>query len=356
MVSAASRGRLCWQIFTRATSHQVSQEALSIPRILGAGHGEAWLHRREYIRSMVGPEVTRNLTKTATHLTGRDVYAKPFQGSAETLYDVANARNQVCVRGECDLDGTLIAVSNDFYTVEAMYLDFYSKRPGAKVLDVGCNTGRHMSYAMHYSGSQAEVYGLELSQDSVDLARDRHGENRVFQGDASDNFVDKHSWRSMFSVVQCTAVLQHMTPDQVKAALYNMSLCLAQNGELLLTFKDAPTKHQLLRRGMEAWADDVFTADIVSREEYLRNGFLRAVMWDDDYYPGVTTPAPPSKRDLTIPGPHLREFVFYSLKWVMDHAGLHGLRAQTVEVLPDSKIPYSALLWKVVFVSPGGST
>lgn len=119
-----------------------------------------------------------------------------------------------------------------------------------------------------------------------------------------------------------------------------------------MTFKDAPTKEQMTNMGMGYWADQVFTADITDKKGYLRDGFVRAVMWDDDYYPGVTSVTsenPPMDRDLSLPGIHRREFVFYSLEWMKSKAMKFGLVAEHVEVMPDSKIPLSALHWMVVF-------
>jgi SAM-dependent methyltransferase len=230
-----------------------------------------------------------------------------------------------------------------------MLFDFYQHRLGSKVLDVGCNTGKNMARALRYGGLGTAVFGLEYSQDSVALAKEFHGEDHVFQGDASLNFVDIHSWADQFSVVQCTAVLQHMTPEQVEAALQNMSRCLKPGGELLLTFKDAPTKTQLHDLGMEAWSEQVFSADLLNEDKYNSDGFLRATMWDDDYYPGVTNDPCPAERSFDIPGMHLRDFFFYSLEWMKHKAQKVGLAAKLVEVMPDSKVPFSALHWMVVF-------
>merc|ERR1712096_186895 len=115
-------------------------------------------------------------------------------------------------------------------------------------------------------GLGTEVYGIEYSSDSVAVAKKVHGEFRAFQGDASTNFVDAHGWNQKFSVVQCTAVLQHMTPGQVQLALENMSRCLKPGGELLLTFKDSPTKDQMAKMGMGYLVNEVLTADIIDKD------------------------------------------------------------------------------------------
>jgi ubiquinone/menaquinone biosynthesis C-methylase UbiE len=346
----------------------------SIARIIATANGSAWLHRRESIQKILTPEALRQCLSIETYgngtdLSGQGVYAyatEQREAAAPTMtsnnnsttvsegnstnYDIVNAWQVNYARGECGLDGGLLSMSGRCYDDDAMFGSFYASRPASKVLDVGCNTGKNMTRALQNSGPGAEAYGIEFSSDSVEVARKIHGANRTFQGDASANFVDEHGWSNNFSTVQCTAVLQHLTPEHVQRALENMSRCLKPGGELLLTFKDSPTKEQMKNMGMGNWADEVFTADIADKEGYLRDGFLRAIMWDDDYYPGVTSPEHASKnRDFIMPGIHRREFVFYSLQWMKSNAMRFGFVAEHVEVMPDSKIPLSALHWMVVF-------
>lgn len=320
----------------------------SIPDVIGAVNGEQWTRRWWHVHALLDVATSNNATPT--DLSGSGVYAKEAVGVARTHYNVVNAWQANYVRGICELDGSLVRASEQCYSDEALFDDFHSARPGATVLDVGCNTGKNMTRAQIYGGRLTDVYGLEYSPDSVAVARKVHGTQRVFQGDASVNFVDEHSWRGKFSVVQCTAVVQHMMPEQVESMLGHISRSLSPGGELLLTFKDAPTRDQMADWGMDQWANEVVTAD-VARDMYLCDGFLRTVMWDDDYYPGVTSGTPPNERDLTIAGLHRREFVFYSLAWMKHAAAKHGLRPELVEVHPDSKVPLSALHWMVVFRS-----
>jgi len=330
------------------------RDVTSIPWIIGTINGQTWLRRWEDVHALLTPallykHVVHGCPECSTDLTGSTVYSKEADCQTETRYEIVNAWQVNYVCGVCKIDGTLLDVSEKCSNDEELFCKFHSQRQGAMVLDVGCNTGRNMTRARLHGGPGTEVYGIEYSHDSVAIARSVHGNDHIVQGDASANFVDEQSWQGKFSVVQCTAVLQHMTPDQVIGVLGNISSCLASGGELLLTFKDAPTKQQMQRWGMSQWADEVFTADIVSESDYLTDGFLRAVMWDDDYYPGVTSEHPPLGRDLALAGLHRREFVFYSLEWIKRAAMKHDLIAERVEVLPDSKIPYSALHWMVVF-------
>lgn len=328
----------------------------NITDIIGSANGQAWVERRKRIQAKIQAadfksHIDLNNEQSNESLGGQGVYANAnaHDGGNKTNYDIVNAWQVNYVRGVCDLQGTLLKVTPACYCDDDMFGAFHSKRPGSKVLDVGCNTGKNMSRALQSGGTGTEAFGIEFSADSVAIARHVHGETRAFQGDASANFVDDHSWSQMFDVVQCTAVVQHLTPTQVDAAMHNMSRCLKFGGELLLTFKDAPTKKQLESFNMNAWANEVFSADYSRKESYISEGFLRATIWDDDYYPGVTSSEPPHQRDFSINGLHRREFVFYSLEWMKDLAKKHGLIAKEVEVMPDSKIPFSALHWMVIF-------
>jgi len=329
---------------------------LSIAEVIATANGSAWLGRHQSIRKIVTPEALRqhlsaDAQDNSTELAGQGMYANAAdqQDGKNTNYDIVNAWQVNYVRGECALDGKLLALSGICYNDEAMFGNFHSSRPASKVLDIGCNTGKNMTRALQHGGPGTEVFGIEFSSDSVAVAQHTHGKDHVFQGDASANFVDEHEWNNQFSAAQCTAVLQHMTPEQVQLTLQNMSRCLRPGGELLLTFKDAPTKDQLANMGMGFLADQVFTADITDKDGYLRDGFLRAVMWDDDYYPGVTSENPPQTRDLALPGIHRREFIFYSLEWIKSKAMQCGFVADHVEMMPDSKIPFGAFHWMVVF-------
>jgi 2-polyprenyl-3-methyl-5-hydroxy-6-metoxy-1,4-benzoquinol methylase len=327
-----------------------------ITKIIGSMNGQAWIERRKRIQARIQSvdlkhHVDLNNEQSNESLEGQGVYsnANAQDGGNKTNYDIVNAWQVNYVRGVCDLQGNLLEVTPGCYCDDNMFGLFHSKRPGSVVLDVGCNTGKNMSRALQSGGAGTEVFGIEFSADSVAIARQVHGKTRVFQGDASANFVDDHAWSKMFDVVQCTAVVQHLTPKQVDAAMHNMSRCLKLGGELLLTFKDAPTKNQLHSFNMSTWADEVFSADYSRQESYISDGFLRATIWDDDYYPDVTGSKPPEERNLSMHGLHRREFVFYNLEWMKDLAKKYGLIAKVVEVMPDSKIPFSALHWMVIF-------
>lgn len=307
--------------------------------------------RWKQVHELLTPSLLRervSLIFDHTDLAGCGVYDKSSGEDTQTRYDVVNNWQANYVRGRCELDGTLVSGSLERYDDDALFRDFYSRRPSSRVLDVGCNTGKNLTRAKRYGGLGTDVWGLEYSQGSALIAKSTHGADRIFQGDASQDFVLAHGWKQNFTALQCTAVLQHMSPQQVSVAIRNMARCLRPHGEILLTFKDAPTTEQMRELGIGDWSPGVFTADLADRNQYLREGYLRAVMWDDDYYPGVASLSPPVGRNASLPGLHRREFFFYSLGWMKAVAEDNGLCLKDVEVHQDSKIPFSALHWKVI--------
>jgi SAM-dependent methyltransferase len=322
----------------------------SVHALLATVNGHTWSDRHQRIMKLLAPDVLRKtMTEEATDITGHDVYAKPDECSHETLYDVVLTWQTNYWHVMCDMDGNSIKVDDHVITDDGMMRNFFSGREG-KMLDVGCNTGKNMLSAVKYSNGQIDAYGVEYSQDSVDLGVKALGQKHVFQGDATKDFFTQHGWNGSFGSAICMFVLQHMDPEGVDAVLRNIANSLTVGGEFLTTFKDAPTQDQMEQRGMANWSGEIFTADLADKDAYLTNGFVHTVIWDDDYYPGVASKEPPIERDLQVAGPHRRELYFYSLTWMKQVAKRHGLIAKEVAVVCDAKIPLSVFSWKVIFV------
>jgi len=325
----------------------------SIYGVIGSSNGEEWLARCNRVREWITPSslqqhVTLNYKNEGEELAGQGVYAKEGGEDVKTRYDVVNAWQGNYARVLCTTDGKVVG-GLESCSDDDIYRGFHSKRPGSRVLDVGCNTGKNLSLAAKHGGPDTELWGIEYSQDSVEIAQATHGTDRIFQGDATTDFATNHGWSNFFDAVQCNFVIQHMQPEQVERVFGNVAKCLRPGGEFLMNFKDAPTEEHLQRFGMHEWAHEVFTADLASAERYFRDGFIHAVMWDDDYYPGVASSSQPVVgRDLHLPGLHRREFFFYSLEWVKARTAEHGLVLAEVEAILDAKIPRSAFAWQVV--------
>jgi 2-polyprenyl-3-methyl-5-hydroxy-6-metoxy-1,4-benzoquinol methylase len=209
----------------------------NISAIIGSVNGKEWLKRRSFVPTLVTPQIHVLLSgmQSDESLKGQGVYAASDAKTEvqNTNYDIVNSWQVNFVRCMCNLDGVLLSVNEECWSDDAMFKSFHSNRSHATVLDVGCNTGKNMLRAIQYAGKGIEVFGIEFSPDSVAVAQEAFGKEHAIQGDASTNLVDQHGWSGRFSAVQCTAVLQHMTPAQVDAVVANMSRCLKSGGELL---------------------------------------------------------------------------------------------------------------------------
>jgi len=368
----------------------MTSELPSIGDIIAQANGQDWLQRYKAVRanpvfccgSLALVEGTEDLAGVSNYSN----FVASDGAHDATFYEIVNRWQVNYVCGLCALDGKLKAVQPRFYSDELMFADFYATRPeGLVILDVGCNTGLNLRRALKYSSGAEENlarlhcgFGIEYSTDSASKAKEVFGDEAIVQGDSAGDFIVQKKWKGKFDVAHFTAVAQHLTPDNLNKTLRNIALGLKPSGELLMTFKDAPTVCELKAKGMEGWTSEVFTStsapDTVSTDDdtesaddasrpwkqtkiieqgpqtYSSQDFLTAVMWDDDYYPGVVGSSKiGASRDLGLPGDHKRKFNFYSLDYMKASALECGLVAESVEVHPDSKIPFGAIHWRVVF-------
>jgi ubiquinone/menaquinone biosynthesis C-methylase UbiE len=79
-------------------------------------------------------------------------------------------------------------------------------KPGDRVLEVGCGTGRNLSHLVHAVGEQGKVYGIDLSDGMLAEARD---------------LVDQRGWQNV-SLIQSDAAAYKL-PEPVDGVIFSLS-------------------------------------------------------------------------------------------------------------------------------------
>lgn len=107
---------------------------------------------------------------------------------------------------------------------ESMLKNFHH---GHKVLDVGCGEGGVLSYFQNHG---YECFGLEISKERVEYARQKQGDKINFFLGNIENFNCSQS----FDVILLLDVIEHIADKTT--ALGTLKKCLAPDGLLLITF------------------------------------------------------------------------------------------------------------------------
>ena len=123
-------------------------------------------------------------------------------------------------------DGIVSSLSHHFET---------SFLPNSKLLDIGCGSGRDLSI-LHTLGH--DCYGIDPTPEFVTLAQQAHPEllGRITNGclpELSPPFLGD------FDGVLCSAVLMHISVEDLESSAYAIKNCLRTNGRLLYS---VPTK------------------------------------------------------------------------------------------------------------------
>ena len=105
------------------------------------------------------------------------------------------------------------------------FLKYLNPSPQDKILEVGCGIGYFCKLLFDRG---AEVWGIDLSSESVDVCKTTIGENFSVGNAELLEFSDQ-----MFDKVLCTEVLEHVQDDKI--ALQEMFRVLKPNGSMLIT-------------------------------------------------------------------------------------------------------------------------
>ncbi len=131
--------------------------------------------------------------------------------------------------------------------------DFMSRLPdGARVLDLCCGTGYD---SMRLSQMGASVVGIDLSEESIAIAKERNPGIPFYVHDMLENY----SKIGKVDAIICLAGLVHLPAEKLRAAFERMAEVLGKDGSVLLAVRDGEGR-------IDAMSDVV-----VDGEEYDRS-------------------------------------------------------------------------------------
>lgn len=137
---------------------------------------------------------------------------------ATIIYYNANA--------EAFIDGTLSV------DVSHLYSEFESHLPqGAKVLDVGCGSGRDLK---HFVAHGYQSTGLEPSSELAAFAEKHSGQQVIC---ATVQEIDGVDWVERFDGIWCCASLLHIPKDELGVVFQKLARFLKSGGVIYVSFK-----------------------------------------------------------------------------------------------------------------------
>ena len=111
-------------------------------------------------------------------------------------------------------------------------LDFMGRLPyGSRVLDLCCGAGYD---SMRLAQMGASVVGIDLSEESIAIAKERNPKIPFYVG----NMLDDYSDIGHVDAIICLAGLVHLPEEQLRTAFERMAQVMAPGGVVLLMIRD----------------------------------------------------------------------------------------------------------------------
>ena len=136
--------------------------------------------------------------------------------------------------------------------------EFMSRLPhGARVLDLCCGAGYD---SMRLSQMGASVVGIDISEASISIAKERNPDIPFYVGD----MLEDYRYIGNVDAIVCLAGLVHLPAEKLRAAFARMGEVMKAGGSLLLTIRDGKGR-------IDRMSDVVVDGEEYDRSFYAHN-------------------------------------------------------------------------------------
>ena len=168
-------------------------------------------------------------------------------------------------------DDDAIHWANEWYTNDSMmpflkeFLNYIHK-PKARILDLCCGCGYE---SMRLASLGADVVGADLSEKSLNIAREKNPKISFYKKDMLESYADLGE----FDGIACIAGIIHIEENKLERVFQNMDEVLNDDGYLLLVFKTGGMNKQTIELNGEVYARNFIYHTKTELNKHCKNYF-----------------------------------------------------------------------------------
>ena len=184
-----------------------------------------------------------------------------------------------CFFDECARQGYMESFSSEELLKLKAAMERWNIRPGQRILEPGCGSGRLTEYLARAAGSQGEVFACDLSEEMLRLALKRKlpGHVTFFRG--SVNTIPRDN--NFFDTVVCLAVFPHFSDRTL--ALKEILRVLKPGGSMWIEhFQSRAAINTLHKNSSDVIVSHLIPPDDEMNSLLTRAGFEVAGIWDSE--------------------------------------------------------------------------
>lgn len=154
----------------------------------------------------------------------------------------------------------------------------YLNKDTPRILDLCCGAGYE---SMRLKNLGAKVVGIDLSDKSLEIAKQKNPDINFYKRDMLDSYVDLGN----FDGITCIAGIVHLQDMQLELAFKNMYEVLNNNGYLLLVFREGSGIKETTEYNNEIYNRNFVYHSKEELDKYIHNyfDFVEDVKSNDDW-------------------------------------------------------------------------